>query len=73
MTKFILGYQNTAEEVTVDGRNLTLYKTKQDADYDSEEWVEVEADTEAEARGRYEQARVEWLQNQHEPNGGPSN
>lgn len=61
MAKFILGYKGISEEVTVDGRNLTLYKTKAEADYDSEEWVEVEAETELEARGRYEKARIEWL------------
>jgi hypothetical protein len=67
---FILGYKSTGEEVSVDGRNLTLYNTKEEADYDSEEWVAIEAYTEAEARGQYEQARVEWIQNQN-CEGGP--
>lgn len=69
MEKFILGYKETGEEVTVDGRNLTLFKSKKEADYESEEWVEVEAATEQEAREKYEQARYDWLQNQNE-NGG---
>lgn len=44
MAKFILGYKETGEKVTVDGRNLTLYNSKAEADFDSEEWVEVEAE-----------------------------
>lgn len=65
MAKFILGYKETGEEVTVDGRNLTLYNSKQEADFDSEEWVEVEAETEQEAREKYEEARYEWLSSQN--------
>lgn len=61
MAKFILGYKETGEKVTVDGRNLTLYNSKAEADFDSEEWVEVEAETEQEAREKYEEARYEWL------------
>lgn len=69
MAKFILGYKETGEEVTVDGRNLTLYQSKEEADFDSEEWVEVEAETEEEARSKYEEARYDWLNAQNEKNG----
>lgn len=66
--KFILGYLSTAE--AVDGRNLTLYKTKEDASMNSEEWCVVEAATEEEARANYEVARVEWIRSQPiKPNG----
>jgi len=58
--KFILGYKDPGE-ATVDGSNLTLYKSKKEADFDSEEWVEVEAVDEEQARANYEQARYDWL------------
>lgn len=70
MAQFILGYKDTTEAVTVDGRNLTLYDSREQADYDSEEWVMVEAETEEEARGKYEEARSEWLRSQDKYTGG---
>ncbi len=49
MSKFILGFD--APEDT----ELTVYATKEQASYESEEWCEVEADTLEEAKNKYEE------------------
>ncbi len=60
MAKFILGYDCDEKEVTDDGRNLTLYNSEADADYNSAEWVTVEANTLEEARLLYEPTFTSW-------------
>ena len=49
MKKFILGYDKPLDE------HLTVYKTAKEADYNSEEWCVVSANTLKEAKGKYEE------------------
>lgn len=57
MTTFYLGYNSPEDE------NLTLYRTKEEAEYNAEEWVAVEAETIQEAIDKYDRAFQEWQDN----------
>lgn len=52
--KFILGYDNC------DSEELTVYKTTDEAIFNSEEWCTVEAETLEEAKAKYEEAFHQW-------------
>lgn len=54
MAKFILGYEQPLDD------HLTQFTSKADADYGSEEWVEVEADSLEEAKEKYEETFLAW-------------
>lgn len=54
MGKFILGY------IMPDGNELIQFDTKEQADNYAEEWVEVEAETLEEAKGKYEESFLKW-------------
>lgn len=58
MTSFILGYKDP------ESSELTLFNSKQDAAYNSEEWCEVFAETFEEAKANYEEHFLAW-QNKH--------
>ena len=55
--KYLLGY---VPEVT----ELVQFETKVQADYESEEWVEVEANSLEEAKEKYEETFSKWHENQ---------
>jgi len=50
---FILGYKNLDE-------GLVEFKSKKEADYEAQEWVEIEADTLEEAKSKYEICFENW-------------
>jgi hypothetical protein len=54
MQTYILGYDSYNSE------ELTLYKNINEAEYNSEEWCAVKAESEEEARAKYETAFNEW-------------
>lgn len=58
MKTFILGYATDETEVTSDGKNLTEYTTKEDADYNSCEWLLITAENIDAARKDFER---QWL------------
>ena len=68
MKSFILGFTPTDlnkphnEEIEV----LREFKDKAEADYESEEWCEVFADTLEEAKNKYEASFLEWQKSQEE-------
>ena len=61
--KFILGYATA--ELDLVPENLTEYPDVKTADYESEEWVFVEADTLEEAKAKYEETFIAWQKNQY--------
>lgn len=61
MTKFILGYPFDTE-VAIE--NLKEYPDKNTADFEAEEWCEVEAETLDDAKQKYENAFTEWQKQQ---------
>ena len=60
MAIFILGYANADVDLTDNGENLTLYANAKEADFETEEWVSIEADTLAEAKLKYEKTFEAW-------------
>lgn len=54
MEKFILGYKEPLDE------ELTEFETKAQANYESEEWVEVQANSLEEAKEKYEETFIAW-------------
>ena len=54
MGKYILGYATDETPITSNGENLTRYFTKEGADYNSVEWLEIKANNELEARQKFE-------------------
>ena len=61
MAKFILGY--TIEN---DMSKFTQFKNKKEANYEAEEWVEIEADSLEEAEAKYEEAFINWQKSEEE-------
>jgi hypothetical protein len=61
--KFILGYASA--ELDLIPENLTEYPDEKTADYETEEWVIVEADTLQEAKDKYEETFVAWQKAQY--------
>lgn len=55
---FILGYPSGNVDAVPE--NLVEYKNKKEADFESEEWVEVEANTLEEAKAKYEETFLAW-------------
>lgn len=58
MAKFILGFP--AGSTTIDLEDIVEYNTKEEADFESEEWVEVEANSLEEAKANYEESFLSW-------------
>lgn len=54
MTKFILGY------ATPEANELSKYTTKEEAEFDSEEWCEIEAENLEDAKQLYEDQFSMW-------------
>ncbi len=51
--KYIIGYKDSSD-------NLTEFTTYEEAEYEAEEWVEVEADSLEKAKLQYEEAFLAW-------------
>lgn len=54
--KFYIGYHS---DINV-SEGLVQFSSAEDADYSSEEWCEVEADTLQEAYDKYEESFLAW-------------
>lgn len=63
MPKFILGFP--IGTTTVDPRELVVFDTKEEAEFDSEEWVEIEASSLEEAKERYEEDFLSWQRDEY--------
>ncbi len=61
MRTFILGYP-IGKDIGI--KNLKKYKTIGEADYETEEWVVVEANTLREAKRMFEKEFIKWQRNQ---------
>jgi hypothetical protein len=59
MKTYILGYMNPEDS------ELTEFKTKAEADFNSEEWAIVNADSLEEAKSKYEAAFQSWKNEEH--------
>lgn len=57
MIIFYLGYNSPEDD------NLTLYKNKEEAEYNAEEWCAVEANNIQQAIDKYDKAFSEWQAN----------
>jgi hypothetical protein len=54
MKTFYVGYREPLDDF------LTEFRDSYDADYNSEEWVEIEAETLEEAKSKYEESFIKW-------------
>jgi hypothetical protein len=60
---FILGYTDSNDIDFENPQDLSLFPDKKTAAFESEEWCEVEADNEQEAREKYHQTFAAWQAN----------
>lgn len=51
---FYLGYKNATDDY------LTFFESAKEADYNSEEWVKIQAKNEEEAKEKYEEEFIKW-------------
>lgn len=54
MKTFYLGYR------TAGSTKLSEFKTAKQADYEAEEWAEIEASNLKEAKAKYEESFLQW-------------